>query len=77
MSLNIKSYFGMKKLFGTIYAYFKELGSLTPIAFVTAFLPMLGRRKFQFSRSPGIIGALIAVSIVASFPFPPRNKIEN
>ena len=32
----------MKKLFGTIYAYFKELGSLTPIALVTTFLPMLG-----------------------------------
>lgn len=32
----------MKKLFRAVYAYFKELGSLTPIAFVTAFLPMLG-----------------------------------
>lgn len=32
----------MKKLFGTIRVYFKDLGSLTPIAFVTAFLPILG-----------------------------------
>ena len=42
MSLNSRSYFGMKQLFVTIYVYFKELGSLTPIAFVTAFLPMIG-----------------------------------
>ncbi len=42
MSLNSKSYFGMKKLFETIYVYIKELGSLMPIAFATAFLPMLG-----------------------------------
>ncbi len=32
----------MKKVFETICAFFKELGSLTPIAFATAFLPMLG-----------------------------------
>ena len=32
----------MKKLFGTIRVYFKDLGSLTPIAFVTTFLPILG-----------------------------------
>lgn len=29
-------------LFKKIYGYFRELGNLTPIAFVTAFLPMLG-----------------------------------
>lgn len=32
----------MKKLFGTICVSFKELGNLTPIAFVTTLLPMLG-----------------------------------
>lgn len=42
----------MKKIFRTIYAYFKELGNLTPIAFVTAFLPIIGS----------------SVLIVASYP---------
>lgn len=32
----------MKNLFKKIYGYFKELGSLTPIALVTTFLPILG-----------------------------------
>lgn len=32
----------MKKFFVTIRGYFKDLGSLTPIAFVTTFLPILG-----------------------------------
>lgn len=32
----------MKKLFGKIRDYLIELGNLTPIAFVTTFLPMLG-----------------------------------
>lgn len=32
----------MKKFFRKIYAYFKELGTLTPIALVATFLPILG-----------------------------------
>lgn len=32
----------MKKLFRKIYDLLQELGNLTPIAFITAFLPMLG-----------------------------------
>ena len=32
----------MKKFFGKIYGYVKEFGNLTPIALVTAFLPMIG-----------------------------------
>jgi uncharacterized membrane protein YdjX (TVP38/TMEM64 family) len=32
----------MKNIFGKIYDYVRELGNLTPIAFVTTFLPMLG-----------------------------------
>lgn len=34
--------FLMKKFFGKICGYLKELGNLTPIALVTAFLPMVG-----------------------------------
>lgn len=34
--------FGMKKFFDKIKTYLKELGNLTPIAFITAFLPILG-----------------------------------
>ncbi len=32
----------MKKFFDKIKTYLKELGNLTPIAFITAFLPILG-----------------------------------
>jgi uncharacterized membrane protein YdjX (TVP38/TMEM64 family) len=32
----------MKNIFRKIYDYIRELGNLTPIAFVTTFLPMLG-----------------------------------
>lgn len=32
----------MKNIFGKISDYIRELGNLTPIAFVTTFLPMLG-----------------------------------
>src|SRR5215204_5854282 len=32
----------MKKLLGKIYAQIKEFGNLTPIAFVTTFLPIAG-----------------------------------
>lgn len=32
----------MKKLFGKIRKYLTELGNLTPIAFLTTFLPMIG-----------------------------------
>ena len=32
----------MKKFFGKIKTYLKELGNLTPIAFITTFLPILG-----------------------------------
>ena len=32
----------IRNLFKKIYGYIKEFGSLTPIAFVTAFLPILG-----------------------------------
>lgn len=32
----------MRRFFGKIYAYLVELGNLTPIAFVTTFLPILG-----------------------------------
>lgn len=32
----------MKNLFKKIYGYFKELGNLTPIALITAFLPIVG-----------------------------------
>lgn len=35
-------YFGMRNFFNKVYTHLKELGNLTPIAFVTTFLPILG-----------------------------------